>query len=64
MVSFFLRVHDRSVGYFSSKGLETMKPLGILKGACTIVGATALSATVLMVALHAFTSLELPRLER
>lgn len=41
-----------------------MKPFGILKGACTIVGATALSATVLMVALHAFTSLELPRLER
>lgn len=44
--------------------IQIMKPLGILKGACTVVGATALSATVLMIALHTFTSLELPRLER
>ena len=64
MVSCAEYEHDRSVSYFSSKGLEAMKPFSILKGACTIVGATALSATVLMVALHAFTSLELPRLER
>lgn len=28
-----------------------MSPLKILKGACTVVGAAALSATVLMVAL-------------
>lgn len=41
-----------------------MSPLKILKGACTVVGAAALSATVLMVALHAFTSLELPHVER
>lgn len=41
-----------------------MKALGILKGACTVVGATTLAATALMVALHTFTSLELPRLER
>lgn len=64
MVSYAGLEHDRSVSYFLLKGLKAMKPLGILKGACTIVGATALSATVLMVALHAFTSLELPRLER
>lgn len=29
-----------------------MSPLKILKGACTVVGAAALSATVLMVALQ------------
>ena len=43
---------------------EAMSPLKILKGACTVVGAAALSATVLMVALHTFTSLELPHVER
>lgn len=41
-----------------------MKPLKIIKGACTVVGAAALSATLLMVALHTFTSLELPSIER
>lgn len=41
-----------------------MKALGILKGACTVVGATTLAAAAVMVALHTFTSLELPRLER
>ena len=41
-----------------------MKPLGILKGACTVVGAATLAASALVVALHTFTSLELPRLER
>ena len=41
-----------------------MAPQKMLKGACTVVGAAALSATVLMVALHTFTSLELPHVER
>ena len=41
-----------------------MNPLKILKGACTAVGAVALSATVLMGALHTFASLELPSVER
>lgn len=46
------------------KGFEVMNPIKILKGACTVVGAATLSVTVLMVALHAFASLELPRIER
>ncbi|WP_275556949.1 hypothetical protein [Anaerotardibacter muris] len=41
-----------------------MKALGILKGACTVVGAATLATSALMVALHTFTSLELPRIER
>lgn len=41
-----------------------MNPLSILKGTCTALGATALAATLVVVALHAFTTLELPRVER
>lgn len=63
MAAFFGRAQDSSIGSLSMKG-TIMKPLGILKGACTVVGAATLAASALVVALHTFTSLELPRLER
>lgn len=41
-----------------------MKPSKILKGSCTVVGAVVLGATVIAAALFAFTSFEVPQVER
>ena len=63
MAAFIVRAQDSSIGSLSMKGTN-MKALGILKGACTVVGVATLAVSALMVALHTFTSLELPRIER
>ena len=62
MAAFIGESHDLIGGSKTMKG-SSMKPLKIAKGACTVVGAMTLAATVLMVGLYAFTSFQLPREE-